>query len=159
LNRGPPVPKDPLDKLPMVERNKPARRAFSTLDEPQPDGASEGVCGRVCVHVRGPASQHLVPERLNRVALDLGRREPFVMAWTDREALLERLEPMPGAARIVKAIRDVGATRPAPLRPVDRLALYGALELWRHGYEAGRSPRMTRRLEELRYLLARDLSG
>ena len=63
---------------------------------------------------------------------------------------------MAGAARIVKAIRDVGASRPAPLKPVDRLALFEALELWRQGYDAGRLPRMPRRIEELRYLLAHD---
>jgi hypothetical protein len=26
-----------------------------------------------------------MPERLNRVSLDIGRREPFVISWDDRE--------------------------------------------------------------------------
>jgi hypothetical protein len=100
-----------------------------------------------------------VPERLNRVSLDIGRREPFVMSWDDREQLLARLEPVAGAETIVKAIRDTGATRPAPLGPVERLALYAALALWREGYLVGQLPRMPGRIEELRYLLGRELTG
>jgi hypothetical protein len=56
--------------------------------------------------IEAPCTFPAVPpagrERLNRVSLDLGRREPFVMTWDDREALLAQLDAMPGAARIVQ---------------------------------------------------------
>jgi hypothetical protein len=107
------------------------------------------------VHRRGSVAG--VPD-LDRVSLDIGGRELFVMSWDDREKLLARLEPMAGAETIVKAIRDAGATRPALLRPVDQVALYGALALWRERYLVGQLPRMPRRVEELRYLLGRELS-
>src|SRR5262245_58717294 len=100
-----------------------------------------------------------MPERLNRVSLDLGRREPFVISWEDREALLERLERTVGSNRVVKAIRDVGPTRPAALREQDRLGVCGARGLGRRAASEGRAPSLPRRIVRLRYLLARALAG
>jgi hypothetical protein len=37
--------------------------------------------------------------------------------------------------------------------------LYGALDLWRQAADAGKVPPVPRRIEELRYLLARDLEA
>jgi hypothetical protein len=90
----------------------------------------------VCSALKDAAAAHLFHVRATRcVAVSrstLARRKPFVSG--------------------------VGASRPAPLTPPDRLALFDALELWRHEHLTGRLPRLPRRIEELRHLLARDLA-
>src|SRR5438045_4194606 len=70
-----------------------------------PTGVSHG---DVTIHA-------LDPRRLDRVVVQLSGRRTHLLTWKEREALLERLQTVPGGGRIAQAFRDVDASRPVEL--------------------------------------------
>ena len=95
-----------------------------------------------------------MPERLDRITVTT-TAGPFELSWESRQALLAELRDFDSAAGIVKAFRDVGASRPVTLSESDRETLVELLDSW--SVRVGRD-QLPARIADLRDAITDDTS-